>query len=145
MKYKRISKRAKAGAHPIVLHIECEAKCEPIFKRCEYCDLEKALLNRLCELEDRIEDGTLVELPCKIGDKLYGYRGSSVEEIEVTHFVLEHGKVKIYGSYDEWRYLYICDADAVGREVFYSREEAQKELVDGGDVNGRCQVDQGLD
>ena len=60
MKYERISKRAKAGAHPVVLHVDCEAKCEPIFKRCEYCDLEKELLNRLADLEDKIENGTLV-------------------------------------------------------------------------------------
>ncbi len=31
------------------------------------------LINRLAELEDKIENGTLVELPCKEGDILYGY------------------------------------------------------------------------
>lgn len=31
------------------------------------------LLNRLAKLEDKIENGTLVELPCKEGDILYGY------------------------------------------------------------------------
>ena len=59
--YKRISKRAMAGVKPVILHVECEAKCEPIFKRCEYCDLEKELLNRLADLEDKIENGELVE------------------------------------------------------------------------------------
>ena len=29
------------------------------------------LINRLAELEDKIENGTLVELPCKEGDILY--------------------------------------------------------------------------
>ncbi len=61
MEYKRISKRCKAGAHPCVIHIECEKKCNPIFKRCEWCDLEKELLNRLADLEDKIENGQLVE------------------------------------------------------------------------------------
>lgn len=28
----------------------------------------KIVLNRLAELEDKIEDGTLIELPCKVGD-----------------------------------------------------------------------------
>ena len=125
MKYKRISKRTMAGVKTVVLHVECEAKCEPIFKRCEYCDLEKELLNRLCELEDGIEDGTLAELPCKIGDKLYGYRNDAIKEIEVTHFVFEHGKIKIYGSYEEWQYLYICDADDVGKTIFHTQEEAE--------------------
>ena len=31
------------------------------------------LYNRLAELEDKIENGTLVELPCKVGDMVYGY------------------------------------------------------------------------
>lgn len=29
------------------------------------------ILNRLAELEDKIENGTLVELPCKVGDTVY--------------------------------------------------------------------------
>lgn len=33
------------------------------------CDEE--IINRLCELEDKIENGTLIELPCKVGDTVY--------------------------------------------------------------------------
>ena len=29
------------------------------------------IINRLAELEDKIENGTLVELPCKVGDTVY--------------------------------------------------------------------------
>ena len=29
------------------------------------------LYNRLAELEDKIENGTLIELPCKVGDTIY--------------------------------------------------------------------------
>jgi hypothetical protein len=29
------------------------------------------LYNRLAELEDKIENGTLIELPCKVGDTVY--------------------------------------------------------------------------
>lgn len=29
------------------------------------------LYNRLAELEDKIENGTLIELPCKVGEKVY--------------------------------------------------------------------------
>lgn len=32
---------------------------------------DKMAIERLAELEDKIEDGTLVELPCKVGDKVY--------------------------------------------------------------------------
>lgn len=44
----------------------------------------QVLINRLAKLEDEIEDGTLVELPCKEGDILYGYteRHPTCEECE---------------------------------------------------------------
>lgn len=29
------------------------------------------LLQRLCELEDKIESGTLIELPCRVGDTVH--------------------------------------------------------------------------
>ena len=32
---------------------------------------ELRIYNRLAELEDKIEDGTLIELPCKVGDTVY--------------------------------------------------------------------------
>ena len=32
---------------------------------------EEMILNRLAELEDKIEKGTLIELPCKVGDTVY--------------------------------------------------------------------------
>lgn len=31
-----------------------------------------AVVNRLAELEDKIDNGQLVELPCKVGDVVYG-------------------------------------------------------------------------
>lgn len=34
-------------------------------------DCKKVMLNRLAELEDKIMDGTLIELPYKLGTKLY--------------------------------------------------------------------------
>ena len=33
-------------------------------------DYEK-VVNRLAELEDKIENGTLIEFPCKVGEKVY--------------------------------------------------------------------------
>ena len=33
--------------------------------------------NRLAELEDKIEQGTLIELPCKVGDRFYGIQGNN--------------------------------------------------------------------
>ena len=122
MKYERISFQTRAG---IIMHKDCQAACNST-KRCDNCKLEEEMLKRLYELENKIDNNTLVKLPCKEGDKLYCYWNDSVKEFEVTHFVLEHGKIKIYGSSDEWHYLFICYADDVGSEVFYSREDAEE-------------------
>ena len=35
------------------------------------CIASNEALTRLGELEDKIENGTLIELPCKVGDKIY--------------------------------------------------------------------------
>lgn len=32
---------------------------------------DEMIRERLCELEDKIESGTLIELPCKVGDTVY--------------------------------------------------------------------------
>ena len=48
------------------------------------------LLNRLAELEDKIENGTLIELPCKVGDTLYyvnAYRPTPIIEENIVHTI----------------------------------------------------------
>jgi hypothetical protein len=31
------------------------------------------VFEKLCDLEDKIENGTLVDLPCKVGDTIYEF------------------------------------------------------------------------
>ena len=60
MKYKRLTKRNCAG---YVVPVK------PIISG--YSNIQAAeeeLLDRLAELEDKIEAGTLIEIPCKVGD-----------------------------------------------------------------------------
>lgn len=66
MKYERLTEKAENG--------------KPYFDGCLRCDLESDCglcpywasgLDRLAELEDKIEQGTLIELPCKVGDTVY--------------------------------------------------------------------------
>lgn len=68
-KYKRLTFRADGG-----IGLDCKA-CKHSRKTCmrrgerEKCGL--AARERLAELEDKIERGILVELPCNVGDILY--------------------------------------------------------------------------
>ena len=56
------------------------------------CDEE--ILNRLAELEDKIENGTLIELPCKVGDWLYYIHENIIHKAKVEEIrfnVYKHG------------------------------------------------------
>lgn len=56
--YKRVTIRHEDGSHSFMY--DYNATTPPI----------KTLLDRLAELEDKIEDGTLIELPCKCIEEL---------------------------------------------------------------------------
>ena len=80
-------------------------------------------VDRLAELEEKIENGTLIELPCKVGDTFWylsvaGY----IEEDKIANFSLygefftgERVVTKLYKNY-------------LGRTWFLTREEAEKRL-----------------
>lgn len=92
--------------------------------------------NRLAELEDKIMDGTLVELPCKVGDKVWilGYNEDSdkleifedtICEILVRYFSdikvkkIRVSKFGVVGSF----YF-----DELNREWFLTKAEAEAKL-----------------
>lgn len=78
MKYKRLTNGDFDGqcSHCHISSIKGEDGCynttEGWFMCCKNCE-HKERYDRLRELEDKIEDGTLVELPCEVGDMVYGY------------------------------------------------------------------------
>lgn len=77
--------------------------------------------NRLAELEDKIENGTLIELPCKVGDTLYIIfkRQWSVAN-GTTYWNIQKTKLT-YGNMDRVIKEY-------GEFVFLTREKAEKRL-----------------
>ena len=106
---------------------ECEVTAEDVMEGCcfECMDCPLGILNtiaiqaaelrhRLSELEDKLEEGTLVELPCKVGDTVYivgrKYRAGSYESFINT------GK---------FRY---SDIEKFGDIVFITREAAEARL-----------------
>lgn len=69
---------------------------------CEEYETIKRCLERLAELEDKIEDGTLVELPCNVGDKVYWVDVSAViptiKNSTVTGFMWDDELYVLFGS-----------------------------------------------
>lgn len=55
----------------------CEEVCDNIYDDCEGCPIQKCF-NRLGELEDKLENGTLIELPYKVGNSIIKFENGEV-------------------------------------------------------------------
>jgi hypothetical protein len=65
--YKRLTSKGKNGLWGIDGKLVNQRQAsEKVFA--EAFDI---IINRLAELEDKIENGTFIELPCKVGDKIF--------------------------------------------------------------------------
>lgn len=88
-------------------------------------------LRRLAELEDKIENGTLVELPCKAGDIVYfasWYRPTPrIDAFKVDHLELHKNYICVacYDFENEDDYsLYRIDS----KDISFTKDEALKKL-----------------
>ena len=114
MKYERITERTNDGVNDVI-------------KVRIYKALDE-IIERLAYLEDKIEDGTLVELPCKIGDKLYYVnkytRGPRLETYDIRAIGIEGNEpyVRLFTDKD-WLFFGGSDED-----VFFNREAAEARL-----------------
>ena len=101
-----------------------------------HSDFERTILKRLWDLEKKIEQGTLIELPCKVGDTVYAIvrKGDISSGKYIVKPFIEKGKVRdvTVGScgfnmcayFENSGYLKLCEEN----EVFLSCEEAEKRL-----------------
>ena len=106
MKYERLTERYENG--------------RPCFKSIDAC-IEA--VNRLAELEDKIENGTLVELPCKTGDEFY-IVDTIYLEIEthcVCGFDFSDNKIMLINHHN-------CRYDADEDILYFRKEEAEAKL-----------------
>lgn len=93
-------------------------------------------INRLAELEDKIEQGTLIELPCKVGDTAYHLTSANtLEELgvaeifdgKVTSISKDKDGLWIYCHYNNGLNFWYSKRE-IGRKLFFTREEAEKRL-----------------
>lgn len=96
----------------------------------------KWIYQRLAELEDKIENGTIIELPCKVGDTVYyetfakngtrnkGIQGHKVSGVRVL-VVTENN----YSNY--WTEIPLS---CFGKSVFFNKAEAEAKLKEKGEV-----------
>lgn len=98
--------------------------------------LNQEVLDRLAELEDKLESGLLVELPCKVGDTIYyieyfcKYKGCSVDTQtyccgckEMIERERKHEKYVIAE-----KKFNLKDLPMIGKEYFINKEFAEARL-----------------
>lgn len=100
----------------------------------------RQILNRLCDLEDKIEQGKIVEFPCAVGQTVYvpwewqgqeGIASTIVECIQIVRdaklcgfFIdMKSDDTAFNDVYGFWRTF----AD-IGKKIFLTRLEAEKAL-----------------
>ena len=133
MEYRRLTKRRKDGS--VALDFYSNSKDFTI----------NELKLRLAELEDQIEAGTLMELPCKVGDIIYavnaprvanvfGFTPPSVEEYVVTGIRMYEDELLrrfntqiecyplVFGPYNYGKHTFNID------DIFLNEAEAEKRL-----------------
>lgn len=94
-----------------------------------YPMVTKDFVNRLAEYEDLEEDGRLIKLPCKVGDKVWiPFIDSDIAGLRVQSVTIgPTGKVILnlndYPLNTVW-------GDEIGKTIYLSKEEAEKHLTD---------------
>lgn len=87
------------------------------------------LLNRLAELEDKIESVTLVELPCKVGDTIYevfkNHRPPFIQQTKVEKIILTEKGLKLKLARNS---VYETSGASLGKTLFLTEAEALKKL-----------------
>lgn len=90
------------------------------------------VVDRLCELEDKIEQGRLIELPCKVGDTIYEViKGLPIKEWEVKFVnfydaAFKECSISVYDKEIEmfWKFW----SSDFGKKLFLTKEEAEARL-----------------
>ncbi len=120
MKYERLTERDR--------YWECEKSWqyshEPAYEEIEN------IYHRLAELEDKIEAGTLVELPCKAGDTVYIVYSAFIQKWEVSSVQICEDENKMlfrlgHKGTDDYNAFW---SGEIGKYVFLTKAEAEKRL-----------------
>ena len=89
------------------------------------------IIDRLAELEDKIENGTLIELPCKVGDKVYVFDSDKNGETIISEEIIKD--YNIDGNsfsiiVQERNYSYFLSENGIGKDWFLTKAEAEEKL-----------------
>lgn len=98
----------------------------------EITEFDGLPIDRLRELAEADKEGRLVELPCRVGDRLYEVTGRKTISVYKVRAI----RVELFGLFIEWdivegfvwQSLSGINAGEIGKTAFLTREEAEKAL-----------------
>ena len=86
-------------------------------------------IERLAELEDKIENQTLIKLPCKVGDKVYVIdRNNNLIEMEIISYMATNKYVVYSAKHIEEEYIYSLYDSELNYDWFLTKSEAEQKL-----------------
>lgn len=102
----------------------CKRDCrEP-----EPCKIPQ-IIHRLAELEDKIENGTLVESPCKVGDTIYevfkNHKPPFIQQTKVEKIIITEKGLKLKLARNS---VYETSITSLGKTLFLTEAEALKNI-----------------
>lgn len=87
------------------------------------------LLNRLTELEDKIENGTLIEPPCKVGDAIYevfkNHKPPFIQQTRVEKIIITEKGLKLKLARN---LVYETSIASLGKTLFLTEAKALEQL-----------------
>ena len=102
--------------------------CKRDCRKPEPCKIPQMIL-RLAELEDKIEAGTLVELPCKVGDVMYevfkNHKPPCVQQTKVEKVIVTNKGLRLKLERNS---VYETSISSLGKTLFDNEEEAENKL-----------------
>lgn len=125
MQYRRLTKRDNDG------NLWTKCKDCAIYDKCDfsYDTCCEELTDRLAELEDKLKNGTLVELPCKVGDRIWVIIGKRVFGRKVKRIEISQAYYSIVTSDKTgWEELEIYYQMGFGKTWFLTKAEAEAKL-----------------
>lgn len=97
--------------------------------------VSKRVYYRLRELEDKIDNGTLIDTKVKVGQRVYrcSFFKGEIDEYIVSNIILENRELKIYlkHDFDEHKTCYlvtVLSIKEIGKTVFLTKAEAEARL-----------------
>lgn len=87
------------------------------------------LVNRLAEFEDKVENGTLVELPCNVGDIVYevfkNHTPPFIQQTKIEKIIITEKGLRLKLSRNS---MYETAISSFGKTLFLTEAEAQRAL-----------------